>query len=313
MASTMLLGAASLIGVFFIHTGSFALVMLMSLGVLYSVANSCYWILSNAVYLSYAGKSDTPGKLTAYNFIATLLAATTVSLVAFFLHLDHNFLLLFILMGMFLLVSILPLRFLSPPVVEPVSFRECLKGISGLGFWANVNPEQTIVTLGIPLITLSLFGSLGTSINISVIVAIVTMVLIYGAGTSKDKNSNKILWPALIVACTSAIAYAFIKTQEAFIVVGIVYSTSYSIVDAVREARLSREVSNGINAVQTTVAIEFARSIASLIGGTVLMTGYLIFHTIWQPLLILGVVFIILRAFYALKNIAEIKNILMMQ
>jgi hypothetical protein len=311
IAQTMVIGAISVAGLYFVNIQGHGLILLMILGVIYSIANSCYWILSSTLYFNYSGISETPGKMTSYNFIATILASVTVSIVALVLHFDNNFLLLFIMMGLFLLASIIPLKFLTPPMVDPVSFKECSAQLSTAGFWSNINPEHTITTNGIPLIILGLFGSLSKSIDISIIVAIFTILLVYGAGKNKDRNSNRMLWPAIIIVSITAIIYGFIKTPIAFIYIGIIYNLAYSIIDAGRDTGLSREVSNSQNPLQTTVAIEFARSVGGLIGNVVLIGTYLIFHTVWQPVLILAVLFTIPRAFYALKNIRETNNVIL--
>ncbi len=311
VAGTMLFGGICLTGLFFLNiNGNSGIILLLLLGMVYGGINSCYWMLSNAFYFNYSGGSQTPGKFTSYNFIITLLAGTTVSLAALVLHLDHNFLLLFLLMGVFLLASIVPLKFLTPLPLQPVSFRKCLKTISKQAFWANVNSEHSFTTTAVPLIILFLFGSLGKSINISVIVALATMLLVYAAGKNKDKNSNVILWPSLFVVIILSIVYGFIQSPEAFVIVGIIYGLAYNMVDASRDACLSREVSNSQNPIQATVAVEFARSLGGLIGEGVLLSTYLIFHSLWQPVLALGVLFIIPKAFYALKNIAEMKPVL---
>ena len=122
----------------------------------------------------------------------------------------------------------------------------------------------------------------------------------------KDLKDNRVLWLGIILALISLSAYGFIKTPLEFIIFGILIGLSENIIDTAREAGLGREVSNSSQPIEATVAVEFARSLGGVIAYIVLILTYLVFHSIWQPVMVLGALFIIPKAAYALKNIKAI-------
>lgn len=304
MIISLFVWGASTVTLFLINVkGPDSLLLFFLAGVVYAAAHSCYWMLSNAFGFNYIGLSDIPGQYSSYWQIAVILAGASASLAGLFLHLDHNFLLLLLLMGFMLVASTIPLRYIISPEVKIVSFNDCVKVISVHGFFANVNPEHDLTTVAVPLIILFAFGSLSTSIYISVIVALATMLLAYLVGKAKDHHNNKLPMVGGLVSVFAMIAYGFIHTPVAFVIVGVLVGLSTSMLDTSREACAGRELTNNQDAIAGTIAIEFARSFGGFLGDLALIVSYLVIGSLWQPILILGAISVLPKVFYAIKNI----------
>lgn len=305
MTLSLLVWGLTLISFFFIHVKDTPSLMLFFLvGIIFSIFNSCYWMLSNAFGFKFLGLSNTPGQYSSFWQIIIVLSSASVSAIGLLLHLDHNFLLLLVVMGLMLVASILPLKYMIPPSVQVVSFDDCVKKLSSHGFWANVNPEHDMTTTGVPLIILLTFGSLSKSIWISILVALITVLFVYLAGMTKDNRNNKLAGLAGLALVAGLILYGFARTPLTFILVGVLVGASNSVVDTAREAGLGRELTNGQDAIAGTIAIEFARSFGGFLGELILVISYLITGTLWQPILIVGAITVLPKIFYALKNIA---------
>lgn len=309
MVVSIFIWGAAAISLFLIKvTGLDSLFLFFMAGAVYAAAHSCYWMLSNAFGFKFIGQSKIPGQYSSYWQIATILAGASASLAGLFLHLDHNFLLLLFLMGCMLVASAIPLKYVMAPEVKVVSFNDCARVISVHGFWANINPEHDMTTVAVPLIILFTFGSLSKSIWISVTVALITMLFAYLVGHAKDRRSNKL--PALggITLALGMVAYGFIKSPLAFVVVGVLVGVGTSMVDTAREACAGRELTNNQDAIAGTIAIEFARSFGGFVGELTLIVSYIIVGSLWQPILILGAFSVLPKVFYAIKNIQAAKE-----
>lgn len=308
MTASLVLWGASLVGLFLIQPhGQLGIAAFFLAGIVYSVAHSGYWILSNALGFSYVGSSKTPGTYSSYWQIATIFPGVIAALAGLFLNAGNNFLTMFLLMGLLLIVSIVPLRFVTAPEIKAVSFRACIKHVSSLGFWSNVNPEYTIMNVAIPLITLFLFGSLSKSIFISAVVIIVTIVLVYLMGEMKDRKDNRLAGLSGLVMLGGLVYYGVAHSQLGFIVAGIIVGVTMSMVDTSREAGVGRELTNNQDPIAGAVAVEFARSLGGFLGYLILIIAYLITGSLWQPILIFGAVMTLPKVFYAIRNIQSAK------
>lgn len=304
MIGCLFLWGASLVGLFLIHADNNSSVTILYLiGVVYSLAHSGYWMLSNTFGFSYVGLSKTPGRYSSYWQIATIFPGIIAALAGLFLNIGNNFLGLLLLMGILLIVSIIPLGFLKAPEVRVVSFKDCVRKISTNGFWANVNPEYTMINVAVPLIILFSFGSLSKSIWVSVIVTIVTVIFVYFIGKSKDHKDNRLVGLSSVALIGGLIYYGLADSPMGFVVAGVVVGISMSMVDTSREACAGRELTNNHDPMAGTVAIEFARSFGGFLGELILIFTYLITGSLWQPILIFGAITILPKVFYAIKNI----------
>lgn len=304
MIASLFLWSVSLGALFFIHADSHqGLVLFFLTGVVYSIGHSGYWMLSNAFGFSFIGLSKVPGRYSAYWQIAIILATLSASVAGLLLHLDHNFLVMLFLMGIMLVISIIPLRYIDSPPVTVVSFTECIQKISTHGLLSNINPEQTMRTTAVPLIILFTFGSLSKSIWISVVVAVVTMTCVYLAGRAKDHQNNITIGLAGVSLIIGILLYGFIHSPLAFVLIGILVGVSLAMVDTAREAGAGRELTNNRDAIAGTIAIEWARSFGGFIGMIILIIAYLITGTLWQPILVVGAFTLLPKISYAIKNI----------
>jgi len=304
IGGSLLLNGISLIALFYLKIhGPLSLILLFSIGLVYSAGNASYWMLSNSLMFNYVGSSKSPGQYSAHYSTMTIISTGLAGFAGLFLNFQNNFLLLFILSGIMLVASIIPLHYITPPPIQVVSSRECIKKLSRGAFWANCNPDHQITTTAIPLIILFLFGSLSESIWINVTVALLTIICVYAVGKSKDRDNNRLLWFGAIALFLSFIFYGFIKTPTQFIILGVIFGIAGGIVGTAREARLGREVANTTKPIETTVAVEFVRSLGELIGSVILVGTFLLFGKLWQPILIIGCLAVLPKIIYALKNI----------
>lgn len=307
MKLSLFLWGVSLISLFLLDVhGGFSLVMLFVIAALYAVSNSSYWILSNAFMFEYVGGSALPGRYSSYLFMTITLSSLLAGLSGLLLNLNDNFVILFVLMGGMLLLSMFPLHYLKPLPVKVVSFKECLKKISPAAFWANVNPEHDLITTAVPLTILFIFGSLSKSATISALATLITIIFVYLVGRNKDSNSNRLVWMGVIALVSTLVLYGFIKTPAQFLILGVIWGISKTVVNTSREARLGREVFNSSEPIQATVVVEFARSFGGFISHSVLILTLAFAGSLWQPILMLGAVFVLPQVLYALKNIDSV-------
>lgn len=176
-----------------------------------------------------------------------------------------------------MLLSILHLVGIKLSKIKIRSFYKSLKKVSWSAFIANVNPEHELKATALPLIILVLFSSIGTSITISAIVAIITVFIGINAGICKDKNKKGVIIFALIINMLVWIGYGFASTKTEFILLGILLGTSGLVLNVGREARLSREISNTKAIIESSIVIEFARSLGTAISILVILLTYLVF------------------------------------
>jgi len=296
--------AISFISLFYIPTSSTSFIYIfLGVAILKSVSNSIYVIISNTIMFNEIGLSNLPGKYTALVSIVQTSGGILSVLLGIFLNLRGDFLFLFIIAGVMLFGSVLPLRGMKLPTLHTTSFKKCFCKLSSPAILANINPSHTLQVVGLPLIIMLVFTSINTSIWISAIAAIATMIISYVTGSFKDGRKKYLNKFALVLFFIVWIWYGFANSEIQFIFLGIVGGLAATIIRVGRNARLSREITNTKQPLESTIAIEFSRGIGGFLGVLTLFIAYSITNTLPQMILVLGALFMLPKAIYAIGNI----------
>lgn len=306
---TMMLGmlcmAISFIGIYFLHPGAVSLFTFGWIAAVHSLGNALYWILSNALYLYVVGASDRPGRYSASLSIAFIAASMFSAIVALLLNVQSYFLLLLPIAAVMAVVSILPLVNISVPLKRSFSFRTSWKALSWRAIFANINPDHRFVVCAVPFFLVEFFGSVDTSIWIMGATAVLSAICAYYAGQYKDGKKYMIYIFALIVNVGVWIGYGVAVTVGMFVLLGVLQQVASITIDTGREARLSREMSEAGDATATSIAIEFARSLGSVIGLAIILVLYYAYGHIPQVWFAIAGLFVLPRALYAIGNVKE--------
>jgi hypothetical protein len=204
-----------------------------------------------------------------------------------------------------LIGSIFPLLKTHIPLNKNFNFTNSWKNLSWKAILANVNPDHNFVIFALPLFFVQFFGSIDISIWIVGTTAILSAIFTYYAGILKDAKRSSIYILAMIVNIAVWIGYGTLSSIGAFVILGILLNVSSSIIDAGREAKLSRETQNAQDTTETVIAMEFARSVGGVIGYLILIISFSLYLYIPQSIFLLGALFVLPRGLYAIGNVRE--------
>lgn len=307
-----------LIAGLFIRAGAFALFFIItpSTGYFYpllflisfvdALGITMYWTLSNSLLFSLIGQTGRPGHYTAYSSITRTIAGGLAAILGVVLNIQqYDFLTLFPLAAIFLILSVIPLwRMEMPHSIPVVSFRKALNRISPTAFIANVGGGDTLIQIALPLVILSTLSSFSRSVWVSASTALALILASYVAGTFKDRQSNKLTIIALSLIVVVWALYGVASTVSLFIILGFAYAVTSEVISTSRDARLSREVVNSVSPLEASAAIEFARAVGQIAMSLPLLLAYLLFHSVPQLIFLIGIPFIIPKGIYAMGKIA---------
>lgn len=301
MTFGLLLKVIALGGIFYLSPESaYFYPILFSLHILENAGNTLYVFGASAIMLEVIGAAKAPGhssaQIKALHIFSGLLAALT----GVWLNSQGSFLSSFLIGGAVLLGSTIPLRGLPTPQLPQLSFRQNLRSISLPLFLANMNPNHQMKVIGLPLIILSLSASLDTSIMITAGVAIAGIMASYIAGWVRDHHGSWMVWLALVAGILGWGAYGFVNTAQGFLLASIVVGLATEVIGVGREARMAIDLKG--NLLGGTMAFEFARTLGTFIGSSILLIAYVATGSLPQALLAIGGLFLIPKAIYAVGS-----------
>ncbi len=305
----MLLGmvctAGSFMGLYFLHPGSVSFVDFSVIILLSALGNSFYWIPSNALYLYVVGASKHPGRYSALLSIAFIAASVLSAVAGLLFNIRDHFILLLPVAAVMVVVSVAPLLNVHIPLRKDFGFRASWKSLSWGAIAANMNPDHRFMICALPLFLAEFFHSVSASIWIMGVTAILSALCAYFAGQHKDGKKSAIYIAALVVNVGVWIGYGVATTVGVFVLLGVLLQVASTTIDTGREARLSREMANAGDATATSIAIEFARSLASVFGLVIILVLYYIYGHIPQASFAIAALFVLPRALYAIGDVKE--------
>src|SRR3989344_2676047 len=301
MTLGLVLKVVALVGIFYLAPGyHYFYLLLFSLHVIENIGNTLYVIGASAVMVEVIGTSVMPGRSSAQIKMLHTVSGLMAALVGIFMSAHGSFLYLFLIGGIVLLGSTIPLVGIPTPKLPLFSFRKNLQTISPAMFFANVNPDHQFKVTGLPLIILAISASLDISIWVSAGVAVVSIITAYVAGWVKDHHGTWLICVALGIGIASWVAYGFVSSPIAFLLVSILVGLATEVLGVSREAQMGIDLRG--NVLGGTMAFEFARSIGIVIGSSILLIAYLVAGNLPQLMLVMGGLFLIPKALYAVGS-----------
>ncbi|HYD91058.1 MAG TPA: hypothetical protein VEA37_06160, partial [Flavobacterium sp.] len=168
MTFGLIVKVITLVGIFYLSPEhSYFYAILFSLHIVENIGNTLYVIGANTIMFEVIGASKTPGYSSAQVMSLHTLSGLLAAITGIFLNAHDSFLYLFLVGGIILLGSTIPLKGITTPELPHLSFRENLKTISLPMFLANINPNHQFKIIGLPLLILALSASLDVSIWIT--------------------------------------------------------------------------------------------------------------------------------------------------
>lgn len=272
---------------------------------LFTLGSSMYWVPSSAILYSTVGMMKHSGSSSAMLAIARNVAAILAAGVGLLLSTYGSFSLLIPLSSVVVLVSVLPLRHLHFPVEEQLHFLRSLRALPHTTVFANLLIDTSLKATGVPLIILLLPLTLEKSAWAQGLTVIGATVAAYVAGKLEDRNNHVISVVALVVSLVAWGSFALASTATMFIVAGVIYAFSMTVIDVDAEARLCREVAHTGHSLEESVAIETIRTTGAFIANALLLCAFLLAGTLPQLILLLGALFFLPQGIYALGGVAE--------
>lgn len=267
MGAGLLMIAFSYLGLYYVSaTMSYFFVAFIGLSIFKSIGTAFYWTPSNALLFGMTGGSSAPGRSVAYSDIVTIFAGILAVGAGLLLDVHEHFTAIFPFGAIVLMLSIIPLRgiHIASVSIQRISFFDCLKKLRPFTLLSNISIEESLMSIAVPLIALSLFDSFSKPVWINACVVFASSLAAYIAGKCKDTRSRWLSMLAFVAVLVAWVAYGFIGTLAQFITFGVIYAIAAQIISTSRGARLSREVANTGDPLAATMAIEFCRSLGQV-------------------------------------------------
>ena len=298
----------SFFGLFYIDSSFiYFQIAFIILAIAHDFGAGMYWIFSNSILFKAIGTMKCPGRNASFIYMLYTGASILSAIIGVVFDRKEIFSFLFLLSGILLLLSMVPLRNIDFKLNKKISLKRALRNISSNALIGNLDLETPIKSTALPLILLLFFSSISESIFVISVSQIIAAIFAYLTGFSKDKKSPYMSYFGFILSICVWFLYGVASAAIFFIALAILESVSSTILSVDRTARLSRDVVNTGKTIETAIVIEIFRQIGPAISFTLLLGIYQLTNTLDQFVLIAGSFLILPKALYAMGGIERLR------